>query len=182
MKGKLPTLPPPGEINIGVVVDGRLHMGGGFVYETPLKPGKYIVTSFGCDSLLLTECTSESSQLLSEASRGICLSGGPFHIQAHILRPSRTRPRNHTEKRSSTPPNMSRMESRVLPESRQPHRQGKGCSSFPSSRPTTSRCKPSARTGRRNSNTHNVFLKFAHAWIQDITKPQNTQEARHDPR
>ncbi|MDR2730509.1 MAG: hypothetical protein LBB81_06380 [Treponema sp.] len=105
MKKKLPPLIQPGDICLGVVRDGQLNIGGGFLYKAPLKPGKYIVTSFGNDSLLLMQCTSESCQLLSEVSRGICLSDAPFHIQAHILRPSRIPSQNRNAKKTPIPSN-----------------------------------------------------------------------------
>ena len=76
---------PPGDICIGVVRDGKLNIGGGFEYEAPLKDGKYIITPFVNGSLLFVRSGGESAQLLSEVSRGICLSGGPFHIRGYIV-------------------------------------------------------------------------------------------------
>jgi hypothetical protein len=178
MKVKLSVWPLPGEICLCVINDGVLQLGK-LEYEAPLKPGKYIATSFGSDSLLLTECTSESSQLLSEVSRGICLSGGPFHIQAHILRLSRIHKQNRNGKKAPKLPSLP-------PEQQQAHRGspplrngGKGCSLSPASSLTTGRNKPSACTGNRSNNTHNVFRKLAHSWVQSITKPgQNTGRAQ----
>jgi hypothetical protein len=169
MKTKFPKHPSSGEICLCAVNDGALLLGG-VKYEAPLKPGKYIVISFGSDSLLLTECTSESFQLLSEVSRGICLSGGPFHIQAHILRPSRIHPRNRTGKKDTARSSSLRRESQALPESLRPRKGGKGCNLSPASKPTTFRCTPGGCTDRRRNNTQSVFQKLACSWAKNIIK------------
>jgi len=170
MKQKPQLLPHPEDICIGVVSDGKLNIGSGHLYEAPLKPGKYIVISFGNDSLLLTECTSESSQLLSEASRGTCLSGGPFHIQAHILRLSRIHAQNRNGKRNAEPSRHPQEHAQAHPGSQPRRKADKGCNSFPASSLTTSRYTPSACSGPRRNNTHSVFQKLVRAWSQNITK------------
>ena len=161
--------PSLGEICLCVINDGVLILDGS-AYEAPLKSGKYLATSFGSDSLLLTECTSESSQLLSEFSRGICLFEGPFHIQAHILRPSRIRQQNHTGRKDSALPSMSSKESRVLPESQRLHNGGMGCNLPPLAKPTICLCRHSAHNGHRNNSTHSVFRRFVRSLVQITTK------------
>jgi len=159
----------PGDICLGVIRDEQLNYGG-CLYKIPLKPGKYIFTSFGNDSLLLMECTSESSQLLSEVSRGICLSGDPFHIQGYILQPSRIHPQNHTGKKGITRSSLSRRELQALPESRQTRKGDKGCNSSHASKPTTFRYKPEDCNDSHRNNKRNVFQKLVRSWTQLIKK------------
>jgi hypothetical protein len=149
-----------------------LNIGGGFLYEAPLKPGKYIITSFVNDSLLLVECASESSQLLSEVSRGICLSEGPFHIQGCILLPSRIHPQNRNGKKDAVRPNSPRRGLQAPPESRRTRKAGKGCNSPRASSLTNARYKPEDCTGSRRNNTQNVFQKLVRSWTKHITKKQ----------
>jgi len=170
---------PPGDIGICVIKDGVLRLGD-FEYEAPLKTGKYIITSFGSDSLLLMECTAESSQLLSEASRGICLSGVPFHIQAHILQPSRIHQRNRTGKKDTALTSSSRRESQAHRESPPRRNGGKGCSSSPASKPTTCRNKPSACTGSRRNNKHSVLQGLVRSWTKNITKRTEKKQEDQD--
>jgi hypothetical protein len=164
---------PPGDIGIGVIKDGKLNIGGGFVYAAPCEPGKYIFTPFGTDCLLLTKCTSESSQLLSPISRGILLSGGPFHTQGYILPLSRIHAQNRSEKKnpelSSSPPEWTQ-EQREYPPLR---KKGRGCSSPPALSRTNCLCKSSVCTGSHNNNKYSLFRKFetlVRSWAKSILK------------
>ena len=91
----------PGEICLGVVNDGTLHLGGDDYFKAPCANGKFIVSPFGSESLLLIRLDAESSQLLREASPGIYPFEGPFHIQGCILRPLRIHGQNHKVQETS---------------------------------------------------------------------------------
>lgn len=159
----------PGEISLCVISDGILQLEN-LDYEVPLKPGKYIVTSFGNDSLLLMECTSESSQLLSEVSRGICLSEGPFHIQAHILQLSRIPSQSRSEKKNPEPSMHPPEQLQERPGFPQRHNEGKDYNSSHALNPTTGLNKTLACIGNHSNNTRRVFQKLVHSWIENIIK------------
>jgi len=154
----LPSL-PLGDIGI-CVIQNEVFQWGGYEYKAPLKPGKYILTSFGDDSLLLMRCTSESSQLLSEVSRGICLSESPFHIQAHILQLSRIPLQNHNGRKTPKLSNTHRGQLQALPEFRRNRKGGKDCNSPRASNSTSYQYKSADCNGNRRNNKHIVFQKF----------------------
>jgi hypothetical protein len=150
---------PPGDICIGIVNDGALHLGGNNYFKAPCGNGKFIVSRFGTGNLLLIQLDAESSQLLSAVSPNISPFGDPFHIQGCILRPSRIRGQNHNGKKNTEPSTHHQAWKQAQLEYRRRRSGDRGCNSCPCSIQTIDRYTPAVCTGSRSNNKQSLFRK-----------------------
>jgi hypothetical protein len=149
----------PGEVCLGAVHDGILHIGGNTCFKVPCNSGRFIVSSFGTGSLLLIRLDAESAQLLSRVSPGTYPFEDPFHIQGCILQPLRIHGQNHTGRKNTVPSMRHQGERQVQPEYRRRRSGDRGYNSCPCSTLTTGQYTPAACTGSRSNNKQSLLWK-----------------------